>query len=425
MKRTTIFPSSLAQSRVVAALAAVVLAGAAWGAGLLAQQAPAAQQPAAAAPARAALPATHVVQQGETLWGLAQQLLGDPLLWPEIYRVNTSVIEDPHWIFPGEELRLVPAPEQVAAAPAGAAGDSTGAAATAPADTAPRGDITVAPQAADTQPTQAPQSQVTNPATGPTIFGLQGRARVSSGSLRLREQRQYRAVREGEYRSAGYVLDAGEQLAGGTLLGNVATSSISRLTTASSALLYGTVSLTVPPRDTLVPGEMLMSYDLPRIVPGYGAIVRPTGLLKTLGRGEPGDTIKAQIVAIYQPVDGGQGVIRAEPYVPRQGVRPVAVAADSGVRGEVIDLRSPREVVNEQGMLFINRGSAEGVHLGDVFDVTRDSPPAAGVGTFSQLQGKVLIVYVRSHTATGLLIEVDRADIRPGSVVHQVLRMPS
>lgn len=51
-------------------------------------------------------PARHVVQRGDTLWDISAKFLRDPWFWPEIWYVNPQV-ENPHLIYPGDELALV------------------------------------------------------------------------------------------------------------------------------------------------------------------------------------------------------------------------------------------------------------------------------------------------------------------------------
>lgn len=43
----------------------------------------------------------HVATSGDTLFGLAQRYLGDPLQWPVLWSYNPQ-ITNPHWIYPGD-----------------------------------------------------------------------------------------------------------------------------------------------------------------------------------------------------------------------------------------------------------------------------------------------------------------------------------
>jgi hypothetical protein len=57
----------------------------------------------------------HVVtvERGDTLWEIAEGEYGDGTKWPRIYRANGDRIDDPHLIYPGQEI-LVPRPRVVA-----------------------------------------------------------------------------------------------------------------------------------------------------------------------------------------------------------------------------------------------------------------------------------------------------------------------
>ena len=52
------------------------------------------------------VPETYIVKKGDTLWGISGMYLQEPWRWPELWDVNPQ-IDNPHLIFPGDELYLV------------------------------------------------------------------------------------------------------------------------------------------------------------------------------------------------------------------------------------------------------------------------------------------------------------------------------
>ncbi|MEN3045594.1 MAG: LysM peptidoglycan-binding domain-containing protein [Candidatus Hydrothermales bacterium] len=49
-------------------------------------------------------PRVHIVKKGDTLWDIASYYYGNPFFWVAIWKVNIDKIEDPHWIYPGQEF---------------------------------------------------------------------------------------------------------------------------------------------------------------------------------------------------------------------------------------------------------------------------------------------------------------------------------
>jgi LysM repeat protein len=52
----------------------------------------------------------YTIKQGDTLWDISSKFLKDPFLWPKVWQRN-PYITNPHWIYPGQPIRLAPAEE--------------------------------------------------------------------------------------------------------------------------------------------------------------------------------------------------------------------------------------------------------------------------------------------------------------------------
>jgi LysM repeat protein len=430
MRRTTICPSE--HRAALLALVAGLLAGLApaLAAQDTTQARPDTLQPAQdtsqAAPAPTPLgqvPSTHVVSTGETLWSIAQLYYGDPLLWPEVYRFNTSLIDDPHWIYPGEELSLSPAvsvaqaPETTSVAPAPESGDTVHA--------LPAPDTVVA-VASDTGPMlDTAQAVVEAPPPEPTegyqtIFDRRRTATQEVREvLRAYTNQAYRPLRRGEFYAAGFLTEQ-QRLPFGRVLGNTSIPAIPRLTERSTAMPFDQIAIQAPRNASYHVGDSLLIVRIDRDISGWGGVVVPLGVARVteLQRRQ----VLADVIMQFGRVHDGHQALPLEPFKDPGQVRPTPV--EGGLEGVVIAERDLHVVVGPQQIVFINRGRAEGVSPGDVFEVYR---PAAGLpGTASeQVQLVLQVVHTRDHSASGLILNIGHPTLVPGMPVRLIRKMPS
>jgi hypothetical protein len=418
MGRTTICRSERA---ALLAVAAVLVAGPV----LRAQDTAAV---AAAAPA-AQLPATHTVVAGETLWGIAFQYYGDALLWPEIYRLNTAVVEDPHWIYPGELLMLAPAvaiaqgePDTATVIAQGEPADTV----RAPADTVIAADTMVmAP--ADTMLADTAQAAAVEPPPPPepvaaqeTMFDRVPTAgQRAQSALRAYTGQTYRPLRRGEFYAAGFLTE-GEALPWARVVGTTNQPAIAQLERRTTVQQFEEVQL-APARDASYHvGDSLLVARLDRSILGWGNVVVPIGIVRVTevqdGR------ILGSLVAQYGRVRRDHVAMPIEPFRDPGDVRPVPVAG--GLQGQVIDLRDVQVLTGTQDYVFVDKGRADGVTPGDVFEVYRPQQTDPNAPT-EAVYATLMIVHVRDRSATGLVIGVGRGDLHAGMPVRLIRKMPS
>ena len=425
MRRTTICRSSRVMWAVVVALplAATLVAQDTTTASPAAPQDTTKATPPAAQDTGPALPAVgkHVVAAGETLWSISQQNFSDALLWPEIYRRNTSVIEDPHWIYPGEVLDL----GGIASAPVTdttqtIAQRDTGAAVAAGPDTTHPVDTTAV--AADTTQVAPPPPPVTESEGPGTIFDrrVSQQQRVED-VLRAYAHQVYRPVRRGEFYSAGFLTE-GEKLPWASVVGNTAKPSIPVLANPQSnvAMPFEEIAILPPGQASYHIGDSLLVARLDREVNPWGTVVVPVGVARVTALQQK--QVLATVIMQFGRIRGGTVALPIEPFKDPGEVRPADV--DQGLQGHLIDMRDQHVLTSVQQVVFIDKGRADGVALGDVFEAYR--PASGDVGARSEeVRVQLLVAHTREHTSSAIVIGMSNPEVIPGMPVRLIKKMPS
>jgi len=421
MRRTTICHSSRAAVLALAALPLLWRVLPAQDTTQAAQQQDTTQ---AAAAFQGQVPSSHTVVRGETLWSISQMYFNDPLLWPEIYRLNTAIIEDPHWIYPGEVLNLS---EMVTVAQGGdttvVAPDTTAAAAdtiaviptdtaTAPLDTIP----------ADTTQLIVEAPPPTLVESNETIFDRRRtNQQVVQDVLRAYVHQPYRPVRAGEFYAAGFLSEA-ERLPWGQVVGATATPAIHRLSERTSATTFQEIAIRPPRNASYHIGDSLL---LARLDPGlafgnWGDIVYPVGIARVTSIEER--QVLSEVVAQFARIHEGHVAMPLEPFRDPGQVRPTPV--EKGLTGRLLGGRDPHPIAGAQQFYFIDKGRRDGVTIGDIFEVYKPAQGFAGAAS-EEVRAVMMIVHTRERSATGLLLQINNPALERGLPVRLVKKMPS
>ena len=352
--------------------------------------------PAPVTPIPSDLPNTHTVVKGETLWGISQRYLGDPYLWPELYRINTEVVEDPRWIYPGEVLRL----------PSAATTPSTVTA------------LSVAP------PTGAMvETRNEEPAGGATVFA-EVRAVTNTNAARAAFiARSAPVVKAGEFTSAPFVTAFGGPAWSGKITDALAPTGVDSDRSDRALQLAEMVSINPPSGPPAMIGQRYLVIRHGEGIKGVGEVVVPTGVVAVTSI-DKGKAPVARVQQIFGAIRPGQGLIPLERVRTDSLARPTPVA--NGPMTSVIYVLNDPVLPTIQAYLVIGTKGLGAVRPGDIFSILRvASKTSTGQPVAEETIGTAQVVRVTPQAATAVLTGQRTGGIAVGMPARLTARMPA
>lgn len=335
----------------------------------------------------------HVVKRGDTLWGLAGFYFTNPFLWPVIFEANRAVVEDPHWIYPGEVLTI---PGVEAGLPVVVGGD------------------TLAPEPI-VQEAMGPQQRPTN------------RSRFYKGPP---PEDPGRRITLAERDAPLYVVPPGAYLSAAWLADTAGLGIRAKLVTVADPTRQADrMHLALHPFDRVLAapvgppvsvGDTLMAVRFGEPVEGFGRVVVPVALLRIDSVGTT--MVAAHLVKQYAEAKSGDYMIPMEPLpdIPRGTPSPVA----DGAVGELVRFVDTDPLYGTSDNGFVDLGAGAGLGIGDELVVyVPPRPGPRGSELPSEVVATLQVVKVRPNSSTVRVSGVTGAGLREGLAVKIVRKM--
>lgn len=323
------------------------------------------------------------VERGDTLWEIARRLLDDPFQWQRIWAANRGRLSSPDLILPGQRLVI---PE------AGAAGAREEAAG----------------EEADRTLDPVPEARASIFDRGRPEARLQ-----ATGQFTAEERPALRPVSRGDALGAPFLARDRELEPRGRVLGPVSDGR------RASTAWHGRVDDPVRVRLRGVgaaPGDTLVAVRVGDPVRDLGRVVHPVGLLQV--ESVSGDTAVTRVADVFGLVQPGDPVLRVS--LPEVPAGTEFRAAERALTASVVGQADGSALMRPGELVFLDRGSADGVRPGDVFRLS----PGGGQGTAAGDRGaRSIVVRVGARASTARVVDVGDGTVTTGETARLVQRL--
>lgn len=309
-------------------------------------------------------PDYYIVQPGDTLWDISQRFLGNPYYWPRLWSIN-DYVTNPHWIYPGNRI--------------------------------------VFRMGTDIDP---PSVQMENMQRdrGPEIPTIETVSAECGPDIRFNKSRPLRS-----YVASGFIADKGEV----EIYGTVEKARGEQTILSERDLLY----LKVDDPDAFGCGDVVSVFRQVRKKvkhptsrgQRFGSLYRVVAEAKVVHRHE--DYLTAVVRQSWSEVHRGDFVGPSVPVMVEIEVQPPRGDLD----GTILDrVETEFSLMANGETVFIDRGRADGVRVGNSFYVVEQRDPHMDIKKEDEnlpfsVVGRVVIVRVDEYSSTAVVTDANRS----------------
>ncbi|MEW6686971.1 MAG: LysM peptidoglycan-binding domain-containing protein [Candidatus Edwardsbacteria bacterium] len=335
----------------------------------------------------------HRVISGDTLWDLAGTYLGNPFSWPLIWQANKEKIEDPHWIYPGQEFVIPPA----------------------------------VPMVAEEEVVEKPQEKVEEiPPEEVEIITPPPPVKPEKAEKISVVRRPLPVVAQDLAFRAGYIAEE-KRFEGGYII-----ASQELYPKKANFITNELVSINRGTRENVKPKDKFAVFNLGRQVKHpktkklLGRLVEILGLLEVTAVQEKSST--AKIIKSFYPINFNDWIMPYEEIFIAKDVSPLPTTVL--LEGYLVETKEKDKVITTHDIAYIDKGLASGIMPGDVFEIYHQGEKVKNLEKKEEIQlppqivGRLQVLSVRNNTAAVYICNSKVTEIKVGDPIRLIKKIP-